>query len=193
MLPKLAAFKDRFYLAGGTGLALQLGHRQSIDFDFFTDKQFDTEKLVEELRHSFSTSQFVVTMEERNSLDCLVENVRLSFFSYDYPLLQPLLEEPYLSIASALDIGCMKLSAVVSRSTLKDYVDLYHILKTSNQLPALLEAMHKKMPSLDRSLVLKSLVYFDDVKEEPILYVGTPIPFSTIKTFLEEEVKKIKY
>jgi predicted nucleotidyltransferase component of viral defense system len=194
ILPVLGEFKSSFYLAGGTALALQIGHRDSIDFDFFTEKQIDTQKLFETLRGIFKDHVLTKIQEETNTLSVIVdESIKLSFFTYSYPLLNNVIEEEYLRVASVEDIACMKLSAVTGRASNKDYIDLYYILQNTSLLH-LLEIAEKKFSSLDANLILKSLVYFDDISHEPILFKeGKEIPFETVKTFLETEVKKIHY
>src|SRR3989344_3015422 len=171
-------FKDRFYLAGGTGLALQIGHRDSIDFDFFTQSHIDTAKLFNELRDGFADRQIIRTLEEKDSLNVIVDgSIKLSFFRYPYILIKDCLDEENLRIASIEDIACMKLSAIVSRAVEKDFVDLYFIIK--------------KIPYLDTNLVLKSLVYFDDVIEEKIKFKhGFNVSMKELKLFFEEQVKR---
>jgi hypothetical protein len=181
--------KETFYLAGGTGLALQLGHRDSIDFDFFLQGDYDTASLVSTLESVFATHSLIITQQEKNTISCLVdETIQLSFFGYPYPLIKPSIVSEYFVIASIEDIGCMKLSAITGRSVEKDYVDLYFILK---QIPlkTLLDLSTQKHPSLDHALILKSLVYFDDVLAEPILFKeGHHVSFDEIKIFLKKEV-----
>mgnify|MGYP001595150747 CR=1 FL=1 len=191
LLPFLTTFKQHYYLAGGTGLALQIGHRKSEDFDFFTLQPFSTTDLFDEVQKYLVNRTLVKIQEEKNTLIILVNDViKISFFYYPYPLLEPLLEQKSVKIASVVDIGCMKLSAIVSRATLKDYVDLYFILK-SVSLKELLEKSKQKHPTLDTNLVLKSLIYFDDVDTDPMEFMPDHIvSFDQVKTFLTQEVKK---
>jgi predicted nucleotidyltransferase component of viral defense system len=192
VLPKLSFLKDRFYLAGGTGLALQLGHRDSVDFDFFTEKDFNTFDLYKELLEKFGQENISKTLEEKNTLNVILNgNIKLSFFSYPYFLLEPIIKEEFLNIASVADIGCMKLSAVVGRAVEKDYIDLYFILKQIT-LPNLLLQAKEKMPDLDQNLILKSLIYFDDVEKENIISKHNfEVTFDEVEIFLEGEVRKV--
>ncbi|MCX6703528.1 MAG: hypothetical protein NTV02_02490 [Candidatus Zambryskibacteria bacterium] len=106
-------------------------------------------------------------------------------------LLESLLNEEFLNIASVADIGCMKLSAVVGRAVEKDYIDLYFILKHMTLLELLSKAQ-VKMPDLDRNLILKSLVYFEDVEKEKIIFKhNLELPFDAVKKLIEEEVRKV--
>lgn len=192
ILPLFKNFSsDKFYLAGGTGLALQLGHRDSIDFDFFKEGDFDTVLLIEKISLIFASHKLTITQQEKNTVSCLIDDsIQLSFFSYNHSLLYPFIETDYFNIASITDIGCMKLSAISSRYVEKDYVDLYFILQDLS-LSLLLEDFIKKYPNFDKSLILKSLVYFDDVLREPILFKeGHDVSFETVKTFLQKTVKE---
>ena len=189
ILPYLKTFKKDFYIAGGTSLALQIGHRDSIDFDFFSSKDLDTKKLFDELNEAFLEFEVLKIQEEKNTLTVIADgNIKLSFFTYKYKLLNELLNEENLKLASVEDIGCMKFSAVTGRATNKDYIDLYYILQNI-KLEDLLKKASEKFPNLDRNLILKSLIYFDDIDIEPIIFKNDNyVDFKDVKKFLEEEV-----
>lgn len=185
-----------FYLAGGTALALQLGHRDSVDFDFFVEGDIDTLVLWEKIQEVFVGAKLLKTQEAHNTLSCTIaEDIKLSFFGYRYPLIFPLHTEEGLSLAGIHDIGAMKLSAITSRASIKDYVDLYYILKTIS-LDELLQVCTKKFEVLDTNLVLKSLVYFEDIMKEPIMYMeGFEVDQKdieeTLKSVVREYMKKV--
>jgi len=192
VLPQLASFKKDFYLAGGTGLALQYGHRDSVDFDFFCPKSFDTVKLYQKLQTIFSQHQLKKIQEELNTLTILIDNkIKISFFSYPYKLVAKTVDDQYLRVASVLDIACMKLSAIVSRATNKDYIDLYFILH-QYKLDQLLKMAGKKLPDLDRQLILKSLVYFSDITKEPIKYKTSKVAWIDVEKYLIKLVNNYK-
>jgi hypothetical protein len=193
ILPYFSELKEYgFYLAGGTALALIIGHRDSIDFDFFTEKEFDTEKLFDDLVSVFSPHQITRTQVEKNTLSILVdEHIKISFFTYKYSLLEETTKTEYFDIASLSDIACMKVNAVVNRATLKDYIDLYFILKQKT-LSEIMESLKIKMPELDTLLALKSIIYFGDIDaNEPIIFKTEKVSLEEIKTFLIKEVKNI--
>lgn len=194
ILPFFKKFKKDFYLAGGTGLALQFGHRDSIDFDFFTQNDFNTSKLFLDLKKIFKGHSLKKIQDERNTLSILIdEEIRCSFFTYPYALLKRLAHEEYLEIASIEDIACMKLSAITGRACNKDYVDIFFILKKIS-LNTLLELSRKKFADLDLDLILKSLVYFEDVRMEPILFKKScKVDFKKVKSYLKSAVQKAKY
>lgn len=171
ILPLLKNISEEgFYLAGGTGLALQMGHRDSIDFDFFKKDDFDTRKLIEKIASVFKSHKLSITQQEKNTLSCVIDDtIQLSFFSYNYKLIKPLVNTEYFGIASVEDIACMKSSAITGRAVEKDYVDLYFILQKTS-LEDLIDLCAKKYKIIDDLLILKSLTFFDDVKKEHIFF-----------------------
>lgn len=192
ILPLFKNFKKVFYLAGGTALALQIGHRDSVDFDFFGPENIDTKKLFEEIFETFKGHKILKIQEEKNTLTVLIDdNIKLSFFGYKYRLLNKPIEDENLKIASMEDIACMKLSAITSRASNKDYIDLYYILQKIS-FKDILEKVSQKLPDLDISLILKSIVYFDDIGEEPIIFKNNNfVDMSEVKKSLEERVKSV--
>jgi hypothetical protein len=194
ILPILKEFKNDFYLAGGTGLALQFGHRDSIDFDFFSRKNVGNRELFSRIKRVFNGHEIKKIQDEKNTLTVMIDGVKISFFSfYKYKLIDKLVETDYLKIASIRDIACMKFSAIVSRSTNKDYIDLYFILKKFG-LEELLKDLSKKMPELDINLTLKSLIYFKDVIKERIKFRNNNnVDFKTVQDFVAREVGKLAF
>jgi predicted nucleotidyltransferase component of viral defense system len=191
ILPLLKDLKEDFYLAGGTGLALQIGHRDSVDFDFFNEKDIDTKKLFDSLVEIFKEHELLKIQEGKNTLSVLIDqSIKLSFFTYKYKLLNKTIDEEYLRLASVEDIGCMKLSAITGRASNKDYIDLYYILH-SLEMKDLLEKALEKFPNLDGNLMLKSLVYFEDIKNEPIIYKNNNyVDFKEVQRFLIQKTKE---
>jgi len=169
MCTPLAAFKDDFYLAGGTGLALQVGHRRSEDFDFFTSHRFDNTQLLRRVEEVFRENHIEQLQNAEQTLTLMVHNVKISFMFVEPDPVIPLLESEYFRIASMPEIGVFKLIALV-RAALKDYVDLFFILQhyTLHDLVALART---KYPGVDESIYLKALLSYDDVDLSPIQYV----------------------
>ena len=191
ILPLFEGFKKDFYLAGGIALALQIGHRDSVDFDFFSKKDINTKELFERLREIFKGHALLNIQEESNTLTVLVDDaIKISFFTHKYKLIKEIISDGNLSLASMEDIGCMKLSAITGRASNKDYIDLYFILQRF-PLSDLLENARLKYPELERNLILKSLVYFEDITLEKILFKNNnSITFEDVKDKLRIEVKK---
>lgn len=189
-LLKTLSHDEGFYLAGGTGLALMIGHRDSIDFDFFKQGDFDTDVFLVKLENIFTGHKLVVTQKEKNTISCIVDDIiQLSFFGFKYKVLKPFMETEYFNIASIEDIACMKFSAILSRSLEKDYVDLYFILQNFD-LKTLIDISLEKYENIDPALILKSLIYFDDIVNEPIIFKENhEVSFEVVKGFLRDVVR----
>ncbi len=179
-----------FYLAGGTSLALQIGHRDSEDFDFFKEGSFNTEELYKKLEESFKGHVLFVTKDEEDTLYIEIDNhIKLSFFRYNYKLVNPLIELEYFPLSSILDIACMKLAALRNRAVLKDYVDLYYILQEYD-LATILKACSEKYPHMDSNVFLRGLTYTDDVEIQKIIFKnGYQITMKEIDKLLQSQVK----
>ena len=190
LLPMLSSFRENFYLAGGTALALLIGHRDSVDLDFFSRNSFSSLELFNKLNEVLKSNNILKVQEEKDTLTVLVKKkIKISFFAYPYKLVKPLIKSEFINLAAIEDIGLMKLSAITGRTAIKDYVDLYWILQKI-PLADLVELCEKKYKNLDINLVLKSLVYFDDVIEEPINYkISDQVSYEKIKSFLRNEVE----
>lgn len=190
ILPLLSNFKEDFYLAGGIGLALEIGHRDSVDFDFFTDKQINTQELYYRIMDIFKNHKIEKVQEEKNTLSVIIDSeIKLSFFHYPYQIIEKLVEDEYFRMASIIDIACMKLSAIVGRSVLKDYIDIYFILQQFD-LNDILVVARRKMPDLEENLILKSLIYFEDVTLDKIIFKNSKdVSFEKVKDFLIRIVK----
>lgn len=164
LLHSLAFLKKRkFYLAGGTALALQIGHRTSVDLDFDTDKRFESEKLGETILSHLHKVKILHTAE--GTLQCKMQSTEFSFFFYDYPLIrQPVVYGETL-LASIPDIAAMKAIALVQRGKQRDFIDLYFLLKTFT-VADLLHFVSEKYPAYSDMLVLRAVTFFDDADSE---------------------------
>jgi len=176
------SFRD-FYLAGGTGLALQLGHRMSLDLDLFSERPWSAASLLDAVRALGPT---VIDRETEGTLVGSVGSVRVSFFYYPYPLLEPPLQTPGgAPLAGLLDIACMKLIAVSQRGSRKDFVDLYFLGLAGIDLRRALDVLPRKMPGVQHNLVhlARSLAYFADAESEPELRMLVPFRWSSARDY----------
>lgn len=156
--------KQNFYLAGGTALALHLGHRTSLDFDFYSKSHFDSLKLYQEIENLFK-KEAKVTFREKDTLFCNVSGVDFSFFWYKYPLLKKSIETNGPFIASLEDIAAMKLISVYQRPAKRDYIDIFFLLKVLS-LKKMFSFVQKKYPNFNQYFSLRALTYFKDLKDE---------------------------
>lgn len=170
ILKKLLLSNSQFYLAGGTGLALILAHRKSLDFDFFTKEKFSSLRIARELKKYFGEKQISLLELKEDTLIVFLKNIQTAFFHYNYPLLKPLLSENNLKIASLEDISAMKVISIVQRGLKKDFIDLWAIIKeTEYSLDDIFSFCKKKYSSsFSESIALKALTYFKDAEEEEI-------------------------
>jgi len=179
---------DNFYLAGGTALSLILGHRKSIDLDFFSFSFPKFEILVAKLK----TLNPKVINQDRGTLDLYIDDVKVSFLEYKYPLVGDFLEFDQVKVASLEDIACMKLSAISSRGSKKDFIDLYFILQKFS-LGELLDLFEKKFKGVNYQMshILKSLVYFEEAEKQPDPEFLVDVDWNEVKSFLEGKVKEL--
>src|SRR3989338_2797980 len=120
---------EGFYLAGGTALSLQLGHRISIDFDFFSEKEIPA-NLLELVERSFmGIGPQHALVNNKDELTLTINETKTTFLYYPFPLFYPLVEWEGIKLASIQEIAVMKAYTIGRRGTFKDYVDLYYILK----------------------------------------------------------------
>ena len=157
---------DGFYLAGGTAAALYLGHRISEDFDFFSMSEFNNAQII---RNLSVVGNFILTGEGRGTVHGLLNETKVSFLHYQYPLLYDKNNFLGCETASLIDIALMKITAVSGRGSKKDFVDLYFICNEIISFIELLKLFDKKYSDTGYSKyhLLKSLGYFDDADSEP--------------------------
>ena len=192
LLPYFHKLPSQFYLAGGTGLALQLGHRLSDDFDFFCQEAFDTQQLYEQLTDDiFTDCSLTIVQESTNTLDVLTENqIKLSFIRYRYPLQYKLIETEFFLLADLRDIAPMKVIAANQRATPKDYFDLYCLLEKVS-LKEIFEVAEKKYPQFNPILYLKGLTYFEDCDTAKPKMIHSEISFEQVQEKLIQEANQL--
>lgn len=182
-------FLKNFYLAGGTGLALQIGHRQSVDFDFFSQDNINLDFIAEQL---VKIGDFQRLSESENTIHGVLNDVRVSFFTYKYQLLEKPISWSKIQIAGIKDIACMKLSAIAQRGSRKDFIDLYFLLKIY-RLEDMFNFYEKKFMIRDyQYMLLKSLVYFDDAETDPMPLMVKEVRWEDVKSYIKNRVKDFK-
>jgi len=185
-IKKISLLGDNLYLAGGTALAIELGHRKSIDLDFFSRSDFSTDEFKKKLS---GIGTLEVTNEEDGTLDVLLDGVKVSFLRYGYGQLFPFLNFEGIKLADERDIGAMKIDAVSSRGSKKDFIDIYFLLKKYDlgQLLAFFEEKYENI-KYNKIHILKSLVYFDDAENEPMPLMIEDVKWEDVRKKIEESV-----
>lgn len=189
---KLLHFPN-FYLAEGTGLALQIGHRISVDFDFFWGKEIP-KSLLPKLRRVFKGSKIEVILNHSEQLTVAIGGVSVSFVKYAFPVISKFIEYQGVKILPAPEIAAMKAYALGQRATMKDYLDLYFVLKEKiTTLEEIINLCEKKYDEeFNPRLFLEQLIYSEDIEKVEIQFLKKKITLPEIEKFFEKEVKKIK-
>ena len=192
ILKSLGPFSQQhdFYLAGGTALAVHLGHRRSQHLHWVTAGRIpDAMSLATSIREE--GIPFEVRQVARGTLNGSVSKIPVSFFEYQYPLLRKGILWPEFGcrLASLSDIACMKLSAIAQRGHKKDFVDLYALGIKSFSLKQMLSFYQKKFSLKDIGHVLFALTYFDDAERERIPVMFWETRWNTVKTTIQTLVK----
>lgn len=154
---------EKFYLVGGTALALRYGHRKSIDLDLFTHQPFDAPALAQSLEASFHLSE---ASSRNNTLLGQIKGIKTDFIAHQYPLIREVEIIDGIRMLSVEDIAAMKLNAIANRGSKKDFWD-YALLLEHYDREILLSLFTQKYPNSSRWNVEKSLCYFDDAEYEP--------------------------
>lgn len=126
LLPLLKIFSSHFGLIGGTAVALQLGHRRSIDFDLATHSELKTLKIGDKIRGKYDIGAVIV--DETNEYTLIVNNVKITFLRYPFTFRKTVDLEGYIEMPDLLTLGSMKAYTLGRRAKWKDYVDLYFII-----------------------------------------------------------------
>lgn len=185
------SFIHDFYLAGGTCLALQIGHRQSVDFDFFIQDDFTTSAIISTLT---KTGSYQRENEEKNTINGLLNGVRISFFKYQYNLIDEFLNFNNIKLAGLKDIAAMKLEAIAGRGNKKDFIDLYFLLKRFSLEEIFTFHAQKYGVGLNNQYhLLKSLVYYTDAESEAMPFMIRPLSWNDVKKHIISVTRHIKF
>jgi len=192
VLKKLSEIREvsgTFYLAGGTALALRLGHRTSYDFDFFSGNKFNSGLYSNMIIKDFGGS---ISSLSDDTVNGIIKNINVSFLLYPYKLIRDPEKYNNLDLASLEDLTCMKCSAIMKRGTKRDFFDIYEILKIIQPLEIknyMLEKYKKNGNSFYH--LTRSLFYFEDAENDidPVSLNGTT--WEKVKAYLTSNEKKI--
>lgn len=180
---------EEFYLAGGTALALQIGHRHSVDLDFFSPTQ-DIPGIRPQLENALGG---ILADSAWGNLVYLVENVRVGFYGYGFPLVAPIISAENIQLASIEDIALMKLDALLSRASRKDFYDLYFIAQII-PLSQIFAKAPQKYPFVRdfEAQAVKRLVYFENAENDSDPLLLQPASWNNVKDFFIGEARKIE-
>lgn len=184
--------ETEWYLAGGTALALQVGHRKSVDLDFFIKHpRFDN---IDLLDHLSSSVNLEIELNKDNTIFAKLFGAKISFISY--PFFVPKQDfENYgaVKILHPIDIAVMKIIAISQRGRKRDFFDLYWCAKNIESLEKTIKRLRKQYPAVahDYHHILKSIMYFDDAENDPEPIIFFKANWKEVKTFFKKEIPKI--
>jgi hypothetical protein len=185
MLPFISQFKRSFYLVGGTAIALQIGHRMSIDFDLFTTKKLNKSRIKQKVYEaSFSKK---MRFEYDDQIHFYINSVNTTFFIYPYPVEHPIMLEKTISMPTLVSLAAMKAFALGHRAKWKDYVDLYFMLKDHFSIAEISTEANKIFGELfSEHLFRRQLAYHKnmDFSEEVAYLPGFEVDEKEVKEFL---------
>ena len=183
-------FINHYYLAGGTGLALQFGHRISVDLNLFSARP-DAVNPVERssMRTIFDDPSLSITYDTDSTFVANWHGVGVSFFRLNlYPMVTPTTQLDGVPLASIEEIGAMKLAAIIDRGTRKDLIDLYYILQRIS-LERIFEVAAIKYAKVGTFAVsaTRALAYFDQAEALPMPHMLDKTPWGKMKKFLNTQ------
>jgi hypothetical protein len=179
-----------FFLAGGSALALHLGHRISLDLDFFSQREYSMPELLARFQ---ALGRLSIESQSPDTFVGELNGVRLSFFTYPYPLLGEVVLCEGIQLASLLDIALMKIAAIGQRGRKRDFIDLYFLCQDQFTLDNLLRDMPRKFPNIEYPSyhLLRALAYFDDAEDDEMPKMIKPIEWKTVRSFFVREVNRL--
>jgi hypothetical protein len=188
LLPFIEKFNDNFYLAGGTSLALQIGHRRSIDFDLFTKADPLNKGKIKSAFMKLSGTGKSVIYEAFDQIHFFVNGVKITFFTYPFDITTDVSFEDICRMPDIVTLGAMKTFALGGRNKWKDYVDLYFILRDHCTLEMLIKKAEEIFKeSFNPKLFRGQLSFFDDIDySEAVEFIGTEISLDEVKKFLTD-------
>jgi hypothetical protein len=192
IFPVFSKFQG-FYLAGGTGLALQIGHRVSVDFDFFCDTEIP-KTLLQKTKRAFDGFNVIARINNPDELTISVNGVKVTFLKYPFKrLFDPVLYNG-IELLSPKEIAITKAYTIGRRGEYKDYADLFFCLKKNvATLEEIIKFAEQKYgEDFNSRIFLEQLVYFEDIEVKEIVFLAEKVSISELKVFFEEEVKKIQ-
>ena len=169
-------------LVGGTSLALQIGHRKSIDIDLFGILNVEFDILIDELN---TLGEVVLLKNSKNIHSLLINDIKVDIVNYNYKWLKNKMTIDNIYFATIEDIAAMKLNAIMGRGSKKDFIDLYFILKNYT-LSTLIDLYSQKYHDGSIFLVLKSLAYFDDADEQEMPFMFHNTSWQTMKNNIKK-------
>ena len=176
------------YLAGGTALALHLGHRISEDLDFFSQTDFEEDILEEQMK---AVEGFELGDKNWKTIKGFIGSVKFSLFWYKYPLIEPTQTCEGIQILGLKDLAGMKVHAITGRGVRRDYIDLYFLRKLFRQVEMMGFYEQKYGDFENRAgMIFRALSYLDDAEDTPMPEMLVKVDWDEVKEFFEQEARE---
>jgi predicted nucleotidyltransferase component of viral defense system len=174
-----------FYLVGGTSLALQIGHRLSVDLDFFTSQRKDINELL-------FLEGFKLNAKNNYSIFGEYKGVKIDILNYPYKFISEPISYKGITLCNKEDICAMKLKTTMNRGAKKDFYDIYFLLKEYS-LAAMFEFFVKKYHNIEPNAIIKSLTYFEDAhnQENPVLLKEKDLTWEKVQEKIVDATREI--
>jgi hypothetical protein len=175
----------QFNLVGGTALALQIGHRLSIDLDLFTSEEFDSSQVIQALQ---PLGNLDILVNKPPFLQVRLDDLKIDFLKFPYPLVQEFIEVEGVRLVSIENIAVMKLLAIARRGVKKDFFDLYFLLEKYS-MAEIVQLFESKMPNVDMFHIFKSMTYFEDADLDADPKMLLKVTWATVKKIITQKVQ----
>ena len=181
---------EKYFLVGGTALALQIGHRISFDIDLFTRENINKDEIFDYMNRNYN-GKYQIHNIQNTILQISINNIKIDFVKYDYDFIEEIKNDNGIKFLGKKDISAMKLMAVANRGDqAKDFIDIFYLLKEI-QLKEMFEYYKIKYKQNDISPIKRSLVYFDDITESNWLSVKLLHDDLSIETIKKSIIDKM--
>lgn len=186
-------FLSKFNLAGGTGLALQIGHRVSVDFDFFSRRELDKD-LLKRLEGELPEEEAKIIRNDSGELTILINGVKVTFLHYPFPAVTSTVDLDGVSAYSVKEIAASKAYTIGRRGEYKDYIDLYFLFKRDYvTLSEIINLSKEKYgDKFNGRLFLEQLLFREDIKEMEIEFLEEEISEKQIFSYFKKIVSEFK-
>ena len=171
-------------LVGGTALALQLGHRRSVDLDFFGTVPQTPDEPQDLLRENHDVT---IVKESKNIHIYLIDGVKVDIVNYKYDWIDTPVEEDGIRLADVKDIAAMKVAAIIGQGTKKDFIDMNRLLQIFS-LKEILDMYMQKYPDGSLFIAIKSLSYFEDAESDPMPFMFDDTDWGVVKANIREAI-----
>ncbi|HXB40115.1 MAG TPA: nucleotidyl transferase AbiEii/AbiGii toxin family protein [Bacteroidia bacterium] len=187
-LAKQPCLQD-FYLGGGTSLALQIGHRLSVDLDFFTSHKKNINDIEYEL---LFIEGIKINARSNYALFTEFRGVKVDILNYPYKFISEPIKYNGITLCGKDDICAMKLKTVMNRGAKKDFYDIYFLLQEYS-FTKMMELFEKKYANIEPNAIIRSLTYFEDAEEQenPVLLKEVSLSWEKVKQTIISEIRKI--